>query len=390
MAVDAAEVGQIHQTTSLPFHHHSPRHPNQTNQPVTLLPKRCLPTFVLMTGVTGHLGFRTLHYALKAGYSVRAVVRSEKKASAIRSNPALQAAFGSEILQKKLEFVEVPDFLAPHAFHEAVRGVQYIIHCAAPLGTGSPPNADADEYFIKPSVRGTLAVFEAAAATTGVKRVVVTSSIAALLPPHYFANRSGTEAAMTAESRFPVADKADMTSNFDKYQAAKSTALQEVEKWIAAQNPEFDAIHIHPGYIFGRDDLCESVEDFQTGTNSVPLNLALGRTKPGAEAMFNYVHLNDVASSHVKALDSQVSGGQSFILSSDGQSGESFDDQSAIVEKHFPEAVKEGVFPNDGRYKSNVAKFDVRKSEETFGKLRSYEECVVSVLGHYLELVSRG
>ena len=38
---------------------------------------------VLITGVTGHVGFRVLIFALEAGYRVRAAVRNQGKADTI-------------------------------------------------------------------------------------------------------------------------------------------------------------------------------------------------------------------------------------------------------------------------------------------------------------------
>ena len=44
---------------------------------------------VLITGVTGHVGFRVMQFALDDGYHVRAVVRSEIKAAKVRQHPTV-------------------------------------------------------------------------------------------------------------------------------------------------------------------------------------------------------------------------------------------------------------------------------------------------------------
>lgn len=49
---------------------------------------------VLLTGATGHLGFKVLRSALEAGYTVRAAVRSEQKATILKSNRVLKATPG--------------------------------------------------------------------------------------------------------------------------------------------------------------------------------------------------------------------------------------------------------------------------------------------------------
>ena len=64
---------------------------------------------VLITGATGHLGFKVLRTALEAGYHVRAAVRSEQKATLLKSNKVLKATSGFS----NLSFIVIPDFLAP-------------------------------------------------------------------------------------------------------------------------------------------------------------------------------------------------------------------------------------------------------------------------------------
>jgi uncharacterized protein YbjT (DUF2867 family) len=49
---------------------------------------------VLITGATGHLGFKVLRTALEAGYRVRAAVRSEQKTTLLKSNEILKATPG--------------------------------------------------------------------------------------------------------------------------------------------------------------------------------------------------------------------------------------------------------------------------------------------------------
>ena len=84
---------------------------------------------VFITGATGHIGFRTLVLALKAGYPVRAAIRSESKKAHILSAPSIKVAKPGS----KLTFVIVPDISADGAYDEAVKGSTYILHIASPL-----------------------------------------------------------------------------------------------------------------------------------------------------------------------------------------------------------------------------------------------------------------
>jgi nucleoside-diphosphate-sugar epimerase len=334
---------------------------------------------VLITGATGHLGFRVLRYALEFGYNVRAAVRSEAKAKTVRSNSLLK-----DVQDSQLSFAIVPDFLAPGAFDEAVRGVKYIIHVASPLSTRAPEGFDANEYFFRPAIKGTMGVFESAKKTDSVERIVVTSSVVAIQPLSTFRESDG--GVLTAESRIPV-DQGPYPVPFAAYAASKAAALNEAEKWMKTEKPRFDAIHIHPSFIFGRDDTASTTPDFQTGTNRLPLNIALGNpAMPGTVNNFNNVE--DNAKIHVLSLDPKIKGNQSFLVSNDGRDGMTWEDVNKIVAKHFPEQVKNGTLPNNGHMFTVVSKVDISKTEKTFGfKLASFEDTVVSVVEHYLEVL---
>lgn len=226
---------------------------------------------VLITGATGHLGFRVLRSALEAGYLVRAAVRSEQKATTLKSNPVLKATPGFS----SLSFIVVPDFLVPGAFDEAVQDIKYIIHVASPIVTKLPEGNDFDAHFVQPAVRGTLGVFESARKSETITRIVVTSSAVAVLPLSAFAGSDGQT--YSADDRLPEIEP-PFANGVVGYVASKIAALNRAEAWIKELKPSFDVIHIHPSYVFGRDDLANSTEYFQTGTNRVPLNIALGVT----------------------------------------------------------------------------------------------------------------
>ena len=83
---------------------------------------------ILLTGSTGFVGFETLRQALKHGYKVRAVVRSEQKAETVRSNPTLK-----DVSEDQLSFVVIPDLLAEGVFDEVVKDVDYIVLVASPV-----------------------------------------------------------------------------------------------------------------------------------------------------------------------------------------------------------------------------------------------------------------
>jgi nucleoside-diphosphate-sugar epimerase len=267
---------------------------------------------VLLTGATGHLGFKVLRTALEAGYHVRAAVRSEQKATILGSNSVLKTTPGFS----NLSFVVVPDFLAPGAFDEAAKYTRYIIHVASPIITKLPESDDYEAHFVQPAVQGTLGVFESARKAGTVTRIVVTSSAVAILPLLALVQSDGQT--YSAQNRLPEIEPPFADGRVG-YVASKIAALNRAEAWIEQKKPSFDVIHIHPSFIFGRDDLADSAEYFQTGTNKIPLNIALGVTSDPQPNTWNDV--GDTAKMHVLALDPKVPGNQSFLASSTGQDG---------------------------------------------------------------------
>lgn len=112
---------------------------------------------------------------LDNNFAVRAVVRSLPKAA------PLQRVFKSYVDAGKLTFVVVPDITAPSAFTSALSGIDGAIHCASPM-VPSDPNANPQDV-IGPAVEGTLRILQDAAKVDTIKRIVVTSSVVALLEP---------------------------------------------------------------------------------------------------------------------------------------------------------------------------------------------------------------
>jgi len=124
---------------------------------------------VFITGATGFIGATTALHTLQAGYRVRLSVRQESQVTKLKSIYAQYA--------DKIEFVITSDITKDDAFAGALDGVSHIIHCASPLA-GSPNPEDV----IPPAVNGTLSILKEAAKVKSVKKVVITSSVAALMP----------------------------------------------------------------------------------------------------------------------------------------------------------------------------------------------------------------
>ncbi|KAK5691123.1 hypothetical protein LTR97_011775 [Elasticomyces elasticus] len=341
----------------------------------------------LITGATGHIGFRALRYALAQGYTVRAAVRSEAKAKTLKSHPLLK-----NISSSQLSFITVPDFQAVGAFDEAVRGVKYVIHLASPIPfrDGADPK-DQHKHFVEPAIEGTVNLLESAKKAGTVKRVVITSSLVCNVPVEVQFGMTESDETYTAESRI-TSPSEPYANAFFAYIASKVEALAAAEEWVEKNKStiNFDVIHVHPAYTIGRDDLATTSEAVNEGTNSTMLSTVLGDHAPYGKTS-NTVHVDDAARVHVLALDPHVAGNQSFLTVSGGRKGTVWEDSLEIAKKHFPDAVADGTLPVNGTAPTVKNFVDASKTEKTFGfEFKSYEEQVVSVVGHYVELKQKG
>jgi nucleoside-diphosphate-sugar epimerase len=334
---------------------------------------------VFITGGSGHIGYRVIVDALKAGYRVRAAVRSQEKADSILSAPSIKAINPGD----RLTFVEVPDLNADGAYDEAIKGAQYAIHIAAPIPSSYKEGLDMTEHFVKPSVKGAMAILTAAQKTGSVRRVIITSSVVAIIPWKDFSSGK-SETVFDELNRVPT--PSNYESVFEAYAASKVASLNETEAWIRKEKPPFDVIFIFPGFVIGRDELITDIKEIFYGTNKEVLKPVTGGDDgyiPGAS-----VHVDDVAKAHVLSLDPKIAGNQGFILSSGGLGGTKWDESMEIVARTFPREVRSGVLPNNGKIVTMPVKIDESKTEKVLGlKLLSFEEQVKNVVGHYLELV---
>ncbi|KAJ5137481.1 putative oxidoreductase [Penicillium atrosanguineum] len=337
---------------------------------------------VLITGGTGHVGFRTLVTALKAGYRVRAAVRSESKREEVLSAPSIKELNPAD----KLTFVIVPDLMVDGAYNEAVKGANYILHIASPIVLKEEIKPeDYERTLIEPAVAGTTNILEAALRSPDVRRIVITSSVVAMVPAKYmFETNTPDGFVVDHNSRLPP-PSGPYPSDFHAYNASKTAALLATEAFVRDRNPHFDVTNIHPSFVIGKNELVRDAKDITVGTNAVAIGPVLGN-KSDTPITGSSVHVDDIAFMHVKALDPSVPAG-SYIGNSDDYAGNVWQNATSIAAEHFPNAVARGILPNNGTQPTRKTRVNARKTEEIMGfKFLSFEEQVTSVVKHFLEL----
>ena len=129
---------------------------------------------VLVTGASGFVAQHLILQLLASGHSVRGTLRSLKRADEVRG---VLAKFDPRA--KDIAFVEA-DLSSDAGWDDAVRNCDFVQHVASPFPATHPKD---EMELIRPARDGALRVLKAAKAA-GVKRVVLTSSMAAIAYGH--------------------------------------------------------------------------------------------------------------------------------------------------------------------------------------------------------------
>lgn len=244
------------------------------------------PMIVLVTGISGFLAGHIALQLLQQGYRVRGSLRSGRCADEVAAR--LAAAGGDTT---RLAFVEA-DLMRDDGWAAAVAGCAYVIHTASPFPAALPKTED---ELIRPAREGAVRVLKAAH-LAGVRRVVLTSSIAATNYGH------GT-APYTEE------DWTDVTS-LEATPYYKSKTLAEQDAWAFARENGLELAVINPGLILGPllgPDFGTSVE--------VIRKLLSGEFLALPQFGMSIVDVRDVADAHLRAMITPQAAGQRFIAS---------------------------------------------------------------------------
>lgn len=330
---------------------------------------------VLVTGATGMVGFRVLVYVLKAGYFVRTATRSQESYERIAKLAPISE------YRSQLSNIIVPDITVPGAYDEAVKGVDYVIHVASPINEGTSKE-DFEISIVKPAVQGTVGMLEAAAKEPSVKRIVITSSIAAIT-----SNTTHSDEALTEETR-SIETTRPLTTTQDAYIMSKHEAFEATKRFVEERKPAFDVINILPVFVIGRDDTVTEASRITKGTNGIVMAPLLGHPRPALSGIM--VHIDDVAEMHLRSLDPNIKGGQDFLAVSEDGNIVQWTDSFDIVKKRYPKAVEARIFKFADAEGAKTLHIPVsnKKAREILGvKFKPFEEQVTSVVEHYLELL---
>ncbi|GAA5982196.1 hypothetical protein JCM5350_003490 [Sporobolomyces pararoseus] len=258
---------------------------------------------VLVTGGTGFVASAVILAYLEKGFKVRATSRSQEKAD--RWN-----AYHSDKDLKNLSWVIVKDIAEEGAFDEAIKGVDILAHTASPFHYDIK---DVEKDMLLPALSGTRSALRAAQKEESVKRVVVTSSFAAVLD----FSKLGPETTFTEKDWNPATYEEAKKMDPSKDQAqiyCASKVIAEREAWKIAKESEtkFSLSTVAPPLIFGPPQQpIDSMEAINTSAGAV---WGIVDAEKVPETSFPvWTDVRDIATIHVLASTEEVAKGQRYL-----------------------------------------------------------------------------
>ncbi len=276
---------------------------------------------VCVTGAGGFIGTHVVRELLERGYRVRATLRdaNDEGKSAHLYKLAEDTSGSLEIFSANL--------LTEGSFDEAISGCDYVCHVASAVAMTAK---DPQKEIVDVALNGTKNVFESIARASSVKKVILTSSIAAILgnnkPNHIYTEKDWNEDATLKTSPYPLS----------KTLAEKFA--WEFHKKLPEEN-RFDLISINPCLVLGP----VYTKIHARSSPTVIKDLLTGKFPACPNFRFSLVDVREVADAHVNALETNSAQGRYLLY----HEGKWMQEISAVIRKEYPQSkAPYKVFPN--------------------------------------------
>nr|QKK82615.1 cinnamoyl-CoA reductase [Zanthoxylum armatum] len=263
---------------------------------------------VCVTGANGFIGTWVVRTLLENGYSsINAAIYPGTDASHLFSIP------GATNLNLHVYEANILDSAA---ISRAIEGCNGVFHLASPNTLDDPKNPEKE--LLIPAVQGTLNVLEAAK-TFKVRRVVLTSSISAIVP-----NPSWPNGKVFDETSWTDLD----FCKSHKIWYSMSKTLAEKAAWEFAEKNGVDVVAINPATSLG-----PFPQPYVNASGAVLQRLLEGSKDTQEHYWLGAVHVKDVAKAQVLLFESPAASGRYLCTNGIYQ----FAEFAEKVSKLFPE-----------------------------------------------------
>ncbi|MED6199533.1 hypothetical protein PIB30_076813 [Stylosanthes scabra] len=245
---------------------------------------------VCVTGGSGYIASWIIKFLLQRGYTVRATVRDPSNPKKVEHLLKLEGA------KERLQLFKA-DLLEEGSFDSVVQGCHGVFHTASPVKlTFKDPQAE----LVDPAIKGTINVLESCAKSASVKRVVLTSSFAAVTH-----NRKPKDPTVIVDETW-FADPDYCKEQGKWYSFGKTMAENVARKFLSENN--IDLVVINQAMTIGpllQPELNASVATI--------LNLIHGsETFPNKS--FGWINVKDVAYAHIQAYEVASTSGRYCLV----------------------------------------------------------------------------
>jgi dihydroflavonol-4-reductase len=245
---------------------------------------------ILVTGGSGYLGTQLIAALLRDGREVRAVVRSLDREAEVRA--AVRRGNGDD---SGLEFAGA-ELTADDGWAAAVKGCEEIHHTASPMIASDNP-----DDVVVPAREGTLRVLSAARAA-GARRVVLTSSFAAI----GYSSKPGGE---YTEDDWTDPD----TPGLPAYPLSKVIAERAAWDFMEREGGDTELVTVNPTFILGPTLTAQARSSLQM------VKAMLDGTMPVVRRQrFGVADVRDVADIHIRAMAAPAAAGKRYLALADG------------------------------------------------------------------------
>ncbi|HYK18237.1 MAG TPA: aldehyde reductase [Bryobacteraceae bacterium] len=244
---------------------------------------------VLVTGGSGFIGGHCILLLLAAGHQVRTTIRNLKREPEVRATLKAAGADAGD----RLSFFAA-DLEQDAGWKEAAAGCDYVLHVASPFPGTVPKNED---ELIVPAREGALRLLRASR-DGGVKRVVLTSSFAAIGYGHPQQDAPFDETSWTDPNG----------SDVMPYIKSKTLAERSAWDFVAREGGALELAVVNPVGVLG------PVLGADYATSIALVQRLLDGAVPGCPKLyFGLVDVRDVADLHLRAMANPAAKGERFI-----------------------------------------------------------------------------